>query len=100
MSATTWSASVNADRQKKPARPPSPKMVSGNLKKSDVNSPSNVLYALCKNILSRDNKDISEDLVASKHIYALRLLGSRFETSPAITDEFQLSEKIKRGLAK
>ena len=77
-----------------------PKTITNNLKKVDINSPSNVLYILCKHILSRNHKSISDDVILSQHQYALRLAGCRFGTSPVITDEFQLGEKIKRNLAK
>lgn len=93
MSAASWSSN-NPSRQNyktEPSRPAKPKL--------EANSPSNVLYILCKHVLSRNSRNVSEDVLSAQHKYALRLAGSRFDTAPALT-EFQLGEIVKRNLAK
>ncbi|XP_065644166.1 gamma-tubulin complex component 3 homolog isoform X3 [Hydra vulgaris] len=65
----------------------------------DVNSPSNLLFVLCKQVLRQNTQGLTDELISSQYQYALRLLGSRFSSS-IVEDEFQLAECIKRNFAK
>ncbi|XP_048249999.1 gamma-tubulin complex component 3 homolog [Haliotis rufescens] len=61
---------------------------------SDVNSPSAMLQRLCCKVTG-----LSDDAVLPHYQFALRILGSNF-APPIESDEFQVSEKIKRQLVR
>eukprot|EP00111_Clytia_hemisphaerica_P012572 TCONS_00036953-protein len=72
----------------------------GSTNKIDPNSPTSLLFLLCRQILGKSGKkSIPEDVFDQQYQYALRLIGSRF-ASPTVTDEFQVSQRIKRSLAR